>query len=183
MSGCGRTNLPIRCVAREQDCGPPRTLANMRANGVRVVIATCEACGHKADVNVMPCPMAIRAGRTSSESPRAAITLAALLHLGQPATRDLAVAARSRVMAGVGLFGVKFVRLSLWRAGPKRTPEPSRRPRSNPPSTPSSDWCPSSPIPQAARTASRPGPAEATVDEQVDNRMLGEIAFVAVARG
>jgi hypothetical protein len=27
------------------------TLANMRQNGVRVVIATCQ-CGHKADVNV-----------------------------------------------------------------------------------------------------------------------------------
>lgn len=32
--------------------GPPMTLASMRANGVRLVIATCEACGHKADVNV-----------------------------------------------------------------------------------------------------------------------------------
>jgi hypothetical protein len=28
------------------------TLTNMRANGVRAVIATCEACGHKAGVNV-----------------------------------------------------------------------------------------------------------------------------------
>jgi hypothetical protein len=28
------------------------TLENMRINGVRAVIATCEACGHKADVNV-----------------------------------------------------------------------------------------------------------------------------------
>ena len=28
------------------------TLANMRANGVHVVSAACEACGHKADVNV-----------------------------------------------------------------------------------------------------------------------------------
>jgi hypothetical protein len=25
------------------------TLANMRANGVRTLVATCEACGHKAD--------------------------------------------------------------------------------------------------------------------------------------
>jgi hypothetical protein len=28
------------------------TLANMRRNGVRAVIAACQACGHKADVNV-----------------------------------------------------------------------------------------------------------------------------------
>jgi hypothetical protein len=31
---------------------PPMTLANMRRNGVHAVIATCQACGHKADVNV-----------------------------------------------------------------------------------------------------------------------------------
>ena len=36
--------------------GPPMTLANMRANGVRAVIATCEACGHKADVHVDALP-------------------------------------------------------------------------------------------------------------------------------
>jgi hypothetical protein len=28
------------------------TLANMRQNGVRAVIARCEACGHAVDVNV-----------------------------------------------------------------------------------------------------------------------------------
>jgi hypothetical protein len=28
------------------------TSGNMRQNGVRAVIATCQACGHKADVNV-----------------------------------------------------------------------------------------------------------------------------------
>jgi hypothetical protein len=33
----------------------PMTLANMRANGVRAVIASC-ACGHKADVNVDALP-------------------------------------------------------------------------------------------------------------------------------
>jgi DNA-directed RNA polymerase subunit RPC12/RpoP len=38
-------------VAREK-AAPPMTLGNMRANGVRAVIATCQACGHKADVNV-----------------------------------------------------------------------------------------------------------------------------------
>jgi hypothetical protein len=32
------------------------TLANMRSNGVRAVIATFEACGHKADVNVDALP-------------------------------------------------------------------------------------------------------------------------------
>ena len=36
--------------------GPPMTLANMRQNGVRAVTATCEACGHKADVNVDAMP-------------------------------------------------------------------------------------------------------------------------------
>jgi hypothetical protein len=30
----------------------PMALHNMRENGVRAVIATCQACGHKADVNV-----------------------------------------------------------------------------------------------------------------------------------
>src|ERR1700733_6242373 len=35
---------------------PPMTLANMRANEVRAVTATCEACGHKADVNVDALP-------------------------------------------------------------------------------------------------------------------------------
>jgi hypothetical protein len=36
--------------------GPPMTLANMRENGVRAVIATCEACNHSADVNVDTLP-------------------------------------------------------------------------------------------------------------------------------
>jgi hypothetical protein len=35
---------------------PPMTLANMRADGVRMVIATFKACGHKADVNVEALP-------------------------------------------------------------------------------------------------------------------------------
>jgi hypothetical protein len=43
----------------------PMTLANMRLNGVRAVIATCEACGHKADVNVELPERAIRLGRFS----------------------------------------------------------------------------------------------------------------------
>jgi hypothetical protein len=32
------------------------TLANMRLNGVRAVIANCEACGHKAEVNIDALP-------------------------------------------------------------------------------------------------------------------------------
>jgi hypothetical protein len=38
-------------VSREKH-GPPMTLANMRKNGVHAVIATCQVCGYKADVNV-----------------------------------------------------------------------------------------------------------------------------------
>jgi hypothetical protein len=36
--------------------GPPMTLANMRANGVHAVTATCQACAHQADVNVDALP-------------------------------------------------------------------------------------------------------------------------------
>jgi hypothetical protein len=32
------------------------TLANMRANGVHAVTATCQACAHQADVNVDALP-------------------------------------------------------------------------------------------------------------------------------
>ena len=39
--------------------GPPMTLANMRANGVRAVTATCEACGRQADVNVDALPATV----------------------------------------------------------------------------------------------------------------------------
>jgi hypothetical protein len=40
------------------------TLANMRQNGVRAVIATCAGCGgHKADVNVDALPKTIVAPR------------------------------------------------------------------------------------------------------------------------
>jgi len=45
------TRAPVK-----KNFGPPMTLANMRANGVRAVIATCEACNHKADVNVDALP-------------------------------------------------------------------------------------------------------------------------------
>jgi hypothetical protein len=36
--------------------GTPMSLVNMRENGVRAVIATCEACNHSADVNVDELP-------------------------------------------------------------------------------------------------------------------------------
>jgi hypothetical protein len=36
--------------------GPPMSLANMRANGVRAVTAQCEACNHQADVSVDTLP-------------------------------------------------------------------------------------------------------------------------------
>ena len=39
--------------------GPPMTLSNMRADGVHAVTATCEACGHKADVNVDALPESV----------------------------------------------------------------------------------------------------------------------------
>jgi hypothetical protein len=42
-----RNDLPLRAPQ-----GPPMTLANMRQNGVRMIWAKCEACGHQADVNV-----------------------------------------------------------------------------------------------------------------------------------
>ena len=45
-------------VSREKP-GPPMTLANMRKNGVYAVIATCQACGHNADVNVDALPETI----------------------------------------------------------------------------------------------------------------------------
>jgi hypothetical protein len=53
-----RHNVRIGMVAREKP-GPPMTLANMRKNGVRAVIATCQGCGHKADVNVDALPETI----------------------------------------------------------------------------------------------------------------------------
>jgi hypothetical protein len=36
--------------------GPPMSLANMRENGLRSVIAQCESCNHSADVNVDAMP-------------------------------------------------------------------------------------------------------------------------------
>ena len=42
------------------------TLANMRQNGVHAVTATCEACGHKADVNVDALPESLTVPRPPS---------------------------------------------------------------------------------------------------------------------
>jgi hypothetical protein len=39
-------------MAEREKRGPPMTLRNMRQNGVKAVIAACQTCGHKADVNV-----------------------------------------------------------------------------------------------------------------------------------
>ena len=45
--------------------GPPMTLANMRENGVRAVMATCEACGREADVNVDALPETVTVPKAS----------------------------------------------------------------------------------------------------------------------
>ena len=42
-------------AAREKP-GAPMTLSSMRKNGVRAMIATCQTCEHKADVNVDALP-------------------------------------------------------------------------------------------------------------------------------
>jgi DNA-directed RNA polymerase subunit RPC12/RpoP len=42
----------------------PMTLHNMRKNGVRAVIAACQACGHKVDVNVDALPESIAVPET-----------------------------------------------------------------------------------------------------------------------
>ena len=39
--------------------GPPMALANMRANGVRMVTASCANCGREADVNVDALPESV----------------------------------------------------------------------------------------------------------------------------
>jgi hypothetical protein len=41
------------------------TLANMRASGVRAVTATCEACGHAADVSVDALPESVHVPQVS----------------------------------------------------------------------------------------------------------------------
>ena len=49
----------LAAMEAETQPGPPMTLANMRSNGVRMVTASCEACGHKADVNVDALPESV----------------------------------------------------------------------------------------------------------------------------
>jgi hypothetical protein len=49
----------LRRAPMKKSFGPPMTLANMRSNGVRAVTATCEGCGHKADVVVDVLPETI----------------------------------------------------------------------------------------------------------------------------
>jgi hypothetical protein len=49
--------------AMRRNPGPPMTLANMRENGVRAVMATCEACNHQADVSVDAMPETVTVPR------------------------------------------------------------------------------------------------------------------------
>ena len=44
-----------------RNVAPPMTLANMRGNGPRSVTATCETCGHQADVVVDALPESVLA--------------------------------------------------------------------------------------------------------------------------
>jgi hypothetical protein len=52
------------------------SLANMRQNGVRAVIATCESCNHSADVNVDALPATTAVPKAGQRHRR--IALAAL---------------------------------------------------------------------------------------------------------
>jgi DNA-directed RNA polymerase subunit RPC12/RpoP len=45
--------------------GPPMTLANMRANGVRMVTASCANCGRQADINVDALPETLTVPKAS----------------------------------------------------------------------------------------------------------------------
>jgi hypothetical protein len=58
--------------------GPPMTLADMRLNGVHAVTATCQACGHQADVNIDALP-------ETRPSPRPANASAAAPSASRPA--------------------------------------------------------------------------------------------------
>jgi hypothetical protein len=49
---------------RIRGSGPPMTLQNMRANGVRMLIAECEGCVHSADVNMDALPETVEVGET-----------------------------------------------------------------------------------------------------------------------
>jgi hypothetical protein len=56
MDGRGEAPGSRKGARMRSKPGPPMTLSNMRANGVRAVTATCEACGRQADVNVDALP-------------------------------------------------------------------------------------------------------------------------------
>ena len=45
--------------------GPPMSLANMRQNGIRSVIASCANCGRSADVNVDTLPETLTVPKTA----------------------------------------------------------------------------------------------------------------------
>jgi hypothetical protein len=55
--------MPVQRRARGQDRRiiPPMTLANMRENGVRSILATCETCQHEAvlDADQWPAEMPV----------------------------------------------------------------------------------------------------------------------------
>ena len=73
----------MRIHVMRSNPGPPMSLANMRANGVRAVTATCEACNHSADVNVDALPetrgTSIRGGHMRNLKRRIACRIASLL--------------------------------------------------------------------------------------------------------
>jgi hypothetical protein len=62
----------------------PMTLANMRASGVRSVIAACANCGRSADVNVdlLPETLTVPRPATASDAAVVAVTRSRLDPLG-----------------------------------------------------------------------------------------------------
>ncbi len=54
----------MRAVVAREKHGSLMTLGNMRKNGIHAVIATCQTCGHKADVNVDALPETIAVPKT-----------------------------------------------------------------------------------------------------------------------
>ena len=61
----GATSAVLDAEDRVLKSFTPMTLANMRANGVRVVIAQCESCGRSADVNVDALPETVEVPKAS----------------------------------------------------------------------------------------------------------------------
>jgi hypothetical protein len=89
-------------MAPREKPGPPMTLGNMRKNGVRAVIAACQACGHKADVNVdalpetifvpemSPAPMQLMRGEANRYETRVAYEMIELARRRQGDTGSVA---------------------------------------------------------------------------------------------